>query len=52
MAMVKWDAIEAEAIICQFTSELIHQDVFDICGNQMLVTEMDMPQSLMSNLAE
>ena len=31
--------------------ELIPQDVFAFYGNQMLTTEMDMPQSLKSNLA-
>ena len=37
--------------ICEFTPESIHRDIFDFCWNQMLVTEMDMPQSLKSNLA-
>ena len=41
MAMTLWDAIRAEATICQFTPELIHQDFFDFCENQMLVTEME-----------
>ena len=39
-------------MICQFTPELINLDVVDSCGNQMLVTEMDMPQSLNLNLAK
>ena len=52
MAMTLWNAIRAEATICQFTPELIHQDFFDFCGNQMLVTEMDMPYSLKSDLAK
>ena len=30
------DAIRAEAMICQLTPELIHQDIFDSCGNQTL----------------
>ena len=29
MALLQWDAIRAEAMICQFTPELIHQDIFD-----------------------
>ena len=45
MAMSQWDAIRAEAMICQFTPELIHQDTFDFHGNQILITERDMPQS-------
>ena len=39
-------------MICQFTPELIHLDIYDFCRNQMLVTEMDMSQSLKSNLGE
>ena len=38
MAMAQWDAIRAEAMICQFMPELINQDFFGIGGNQMLVT--------------
>ena len=52
MTMVWWDAIRAKAMICQFTPELIHLDTFDFCGNQMLVTEMDMPQSLKSKFGK
>ena len=52
MAMAQWDAIRTEAMICQFTPELIDLDFFDFCGTQMKVTEMDMPQSLKSNLAK
>ena len=52
MAMALWDAIRAEAMICQITPELIHQDICDFYGNQMLITEMDMPQSLRSNLVK
>ena len=28
MAMAKWDTIRAEAMVCQSTPELIHQDFF------------------------
>ena len=35
---------------CQSTQELILQDIFAIVGNQMLITEVDMPQSLRSSL--
>ena len=38
VAVAQWDAI------CQLTPELIHQVMFDFYGNQMLKTEMDMPQ--------
>ena len=30
-----WDATQAEAMICQSTQELIPQDMFDSCGNQV-----------------
>ena len=52
MAVAWWDASRAEAMICQFTPEFIHQDIFGFCGNQMLVTKMDMPQFLKSNLVK
>ena len=43
MAMALCDANPAEAMICQITPELIHLDIFDFYGNQMSLTEMDMP---------
>ena len=52
MAMAQWDATSAEAMVCQSTPELIHPDFFDFYGSQMLITEMDMPQSLRSRLAK
>ena len=52
MTIALWDDIRATAMICQFTPELIHLDIFDFRGNQVLVTEMDMPQSLTSKLAK
>ena len=52
MAMAEWDAIRAEAMIWQFSPKLIHQNMFGFCVNQMLVTKMDMPQSLKSNLVQ
>ena len=48
--MALWDVIRAEAMICQSTQEVMPQDVFASYGNQMM-TEVDMPQSLKSNLA-
>ena len=52
MAMASWDAIRAEAMKCQSTQELIPQDIFASYGNQMLMTEMDMPQSLKSKFVK
>ena len=49
--MAWWDATQAEAMTCQSTQELIPQDIFLLCGNQMM-TDMDMRQSLMSSLAK
>ena len=46
-----WDAIEAERMICQFTPELIPQDMSASHGNLMM-TEMNMLQSLKSCLAK
>ena len=37
--------------ICEFTPEYTHRSIFDFGGNQMLLTEMDMPHSLKSNFA-
>ena len=48
--MAKWCVIRAEAMTCQSTQELIPEGS-PFMGNQMLMTEMDMPRSLKSNLA-
>ena len=50
MTMALWDVIRAEAMTCKSTQELILQDVFARYGTQMMMTEMDMLQSLNSNL--
>ena len=49
MPMAQWDVIQAEAMTCQSTSELIPLDTFAFYENQMML-EKDMLQSSRSSL--
>ena len=50
MTMALKDVLRAKAMTCQSTQASIPQFLFALHGNQVMTTEMDMPQSLESNL--